>query len=146
MMCDLRGIASRLHHALERVYEMDGILLEIRVHERTIGARLAMYLQEEFPSWDVDCEYNRDRRKPKVVLDRLAYPDVIVHRRDTSANLLAVELKGHWNMDDRNPDYRKLLNLTGPDSGYTLGAHVELEYETYRLTWYAGGEEIEEPH
>lgn len=124
---------------------MDHELIEIEVHERTIAARLAMYLQDEFPTWNADCEYNRDRRRPKEILERLVYPDIIIHRRNTGANLLAIEMKGCWNGTDRDPDYRKLLHLTGPDFGYTLGAHVELEYQNYGLTWYSDGQQIEAP-
>ena len=144
-MCSHREIADKLQSALERVYEADHILIGLEVHERTTASRLAMYLQEEFPEWDVDCEYNRDARDTKTILNRRVFPDVIVHRRNSPDNLLAIELKGYWNTAPRNPDYRKLLHLTGPDFGYTLGAHVELEYETYRLIWYAGGQETEVP-
>jgi len=144
-MCDRPGIAERLQRAISRVYEEDRTLIDIEVHERTIAARLAIYLVDMFPEWDVDCEYNRDRRNPKVILDRRAYPDVIIHLRNTGANLLAVEMKGHWSADDREHDFRKLASLTGPDFEYELGVHIELCPHTFELRWFADGLPVEVP-
>jgi len=138
-MCDRSHIAKQLRRAISQVYDLDRTLIDIKVHERTIAARLAMYLVDLFPEWDVDCEYNRDRRKPKMILDRCAYPDVIIHRRNTGTNLLAVEMKGYWSEDDREHDYRKLAFLTGPDFEYELGVHIELGPDAFGLRWFADG-------
>lgn len=138
-MCSQAEIAQKLHRALDRIYHADHVLLELEVHERTIASRLAMYLQDEFTEWNVDCEYNRDARDPKRILGRRVYPDVVVHRRNTTENLLAIEMKGCWSNEDREPDYQKLSRLTGPDFGYELGAHVELEANTFRMRWFEDG-------
>lgn len=98
----------RLRSAAAMVEARDKLLLTSNVNERTISHRFALYLQRLFPSWEVDCEYNRDHRKPgrpkmlripsaNVTWDdtdaKTVYPDVIVHRRDSDENLLVCELK-----------------------------------------------------
>ena len=51
--------------------ENDQYLLENDLGERCIASRLAMYLQQEFPEYSVDVEYNRDGVVPK----RLQLPE-----------------------------------------------------------------------
>jgi len=53
------SLRTKVANAISCLLEIDSYLLEIDVNERTITHRLAMYLQEEFEDWDVDCEYNR---------------------------------------------------------------------------------------
>jgi hypothetical protein len=53
-------IKNRLNKALEKLYVKDWYLLEKSAHERSITHKLAEYLQELFPDYDVDCEYNLD--------------------------------------------------------------------------------------
>lgn len=143
-MCDREKIHLRLHRALERLYDHDLQLIHLEVHERTTAARLAIYLQEEFPLWNVDCEYNRDGVNAKRIQEERIFPDVIVHRRDTQENLLAIEMKGHWSNRDRDDDYHKLTYLTGPEYGYSVGAHIELEEDAYRVVWFEDGEALGE--
>src|SRR5260370_42110690 len=86
-------VTGRLNNALRRVVENDRHLLEFDLSERCIAARLALYLQNEFPDFSVDVEYNRDGATPKRLGlpegcanfnengEALVVPDVIVHRR-----------------------------------------------------------------
>jgi hypothetical protein len=73
---------------------MIAIFIETDAGERTIAARLVMYVQHEFPEYHVDVDFNRAGQTPKRLnLPRecagyrnendqsLAVPDVIVHRR-----------------------------------------------------------------
>jgi hypothetical protein len=73
--------------------------------------RLALYLQDTFKGWDVDCEYNRNRYDTKKLImgddihlkvettqtddeqGKTVYPDIIVHRRGTDHNLLVSEVQ-----------------------------------------------------
>ena len=52
-------------HALSELLFIDHDLLGIDANERSITFRFAMYLQQCFPGWTVDCEYNRDSIEPK---------------------------------------------------------------------------------
>lgn len=109
-----------LRRALGNLLARDSYLLEVDANERTIAARLALYLQSEFPNWHVDCEYNRDGIEPKrlgnLELDpssedteaRTVFPDIIVHERGTGNNYLVLELKKTSNTVPRNVDFAKL--------------------------------------
>src|SRR5579875_1720763 len=113
--------------AIEQLYEKDSYLLAHDVNERALSHKLACYLQQAIEEWDntwhVDCEYNRDHDNPKM-LKRLSlasttvtstdiqattvYPDIIVHKRGSRENLLAIEIKKASNRRSRNHDYEKL--------------------------------------
>lgn len=73
--------------------------------ERSITHRLGIYLQENFPSWEVDFEYNRnghevkwfigmiDKAAPKDTEGKTVFPDIIVHNRKMGKNKLIIEAK-----------------------------------------------------
>jgi len=104
-------VLPRLNTAISRMIEHDFELLEDCAGERSIAHRLAVYLEHEFPGWHVDCEFNRQgeegERDPKRVSPGLPHlpefragqgtadvtPDVIIHRRRKTWNLLAIEVK-----------------------------------------------------
>ena len=101
-------VEARVLSALSMLVERDRHLLEVCANERSITHRLGIYLQDLFPEWDVDCEYNRDDHDPKRLhLDGLyptrikpddtkgktVFPDIIVHERGTDCNLLVIEVK-----------------------------------------------------
>ena len=104
-MCELAGIQEKVRNALLRLYREDAELMELDANERSVTHWLATYIQEEFPDWNVDCEYNRKGKLPKKLRDskervsvddtnaRTVYPDIIVHRREQPENLLVVESK-----------------------------------------------------
>jgi hypothetical protein len=96
---------ARLNRALGQLFANDGILFELDVNERTLTHKLAEYLQQAFPEYNVDCEYNRNHRNIKTLIlpnnlnpwddteARTVFPDVIVHRRGTNTNVLVIEAK-----------------------------------------------------
>jgi hypothetical protein len=105
-------IENRLKNALRRLYFHDSALIVNDVHERSITHRLAVHLGTVFYEWDVDVEYNRNagdvKRISEVTMDLLSqisdmqevvfggktvYPDIIIHKRNTSENLLVIEVK-----------------------------------------------------
>jgi hypothetical protein len=113
--------------AIEQLYEKDSYLLAHDVNERALSHKLACYLQQAIEEWDnswhVDCEYNRDYDNPKVLMQlslasakvmptdtqaTTVYPDIIVHKRGSRENLLAIEIKKASNRRGRNHDYEKL--------------------------------------
>jgi hypothetical protein len=117
---DRESVENKLSAALSKLLERDSYLLVNNENERSISHRLGMYLQEEFTQWDVDCEYNRNYEAIKSLeLPRTdtsfddtnavtVFPDIIVHHRGASDNLLVVEVKKSTNRDSGNWDIQKL--------------------------------------
>ena len=126
--------------ALSELLENDNDLLGIDANERSITFRFAMYLQQHFPDWTVDCEYNRDGTDPKRLghLElypdseddeaKTVFPDVIVHRRGTRNNYLVLEFKKSTSRIDRQIDLRKLRGYK-QQLGYEHALFVEVGTE-----------------
>jgi hypothetical protein len=132
-------IEAIVRDALTRVVREDADLFRFEVHERAFTHRLAVYLEQAFEGWHVDCEYNRqdgERDNPKILniegVERRAFPDVIVHRRgpwdaQLRNNLLAVEVKPPW-ADEKEvaKDLRKLPRYLA-DHHYQFAVFVTYE-------------------
>lgn len=126
-------IERKLKHSLDLLLKNDYYLLENDVNERSISHRLALYLQQEFDSWHVDCEYNRYYHTTKKLelpinhditekLDlppcqqpdsrdtdaKTVYPDIIIHNRGTDDNLVVIEMKKTTSQVPKEFDINKL--------------------------------------
>ena len=135
---DQATINEGVQKALESFLRTDRLLLELDVNERSITHKLAEHLQVQFPEWHVDCEYNRDGCDPKTLSLRVeqtssddpqartVYPDVIVHHRNTSENLIALEVKKSSSADDGTFDKEKLTAFR-TQLGYRYGVFVRFE-------------------
>jgi len=118
----------------------DGSELERGAHERSVAHKLAEYLQQQFPEWNVDCDYNRRERGVKVLSGSDIFPDIVVHHRGVKDNLLVVELKTSDVKEDK--DFQKLIGLTSAgDYEYQLGVFLRLvDLEIKELIWYKNGQ------
>lgn len=124
---EIEEIKSIIKNAIEKLISSDSVLLEIDVNERTITHRLAIYIEELIPGWDVDCEYNRlfDDAKKVVVSKKIfhnmdinttifdedaktVFPDIIVHKRESKENLVVIEVKKTTNRISDETDLGKL--------------------------------------
>ena len=104
-----RELAGKVGDAIEKLLIRDRDVMSLGGHERAVMHRLAVYLEKQFVSWHVDCEYNRDgERSKRNSSGKLVVPDVIVHRRNTSDNLLAIEAKKSGSPTDTKIDKKKL--------------------------------------
>ena len=122
-------IKDAVRQALQKFYLNDIYLIHADVHERSLTFRLGMYLQELFPSWNVDCEYNKNIetiRMNKLLGTRCqdfpemrcrkcgqqrsctVFPDIIIHRRGTSQNLLVIEAKKDAKASEKDADIQKI--------------------------------------
>ncbi len=117
--------------ALDKLFQKDGKLLTVNVAEPTVAARLAQYLQEQFPEHDVDVEYNRTGKAPKTVAwsdkPEQVYPDIIGHRRMTETNILVIELKKNSNPETKDKDLLKLAAYRR-DLGYIHALFLRLGF------------------
>jgi hypothetical protein len=135
-----QDVRKRLDDALREVVKSDRHLFETDAGERSIAARLAMYLQNVFPGYKVDAEYNRAGDVPKRLnlplqcagyrneeSQSLAVPDVIVHRRGSvGPNPLVLELKKTTNPDKGHCD-RVRLRAFREQIGYCYSALIVCE-------------------
>ena len=95
----MKNVLANLQNGRGTFLARDIELLAFRVHERTVAHRIAVYLENEFPNWHVDCEYNRQGvgGDPKDAwIGQRRFPDVIVHRRGLENNFLVIEAKPEW--------------------------------------------------
>jgi hypothetical protein len=116
---------------------VDRHLLEANLNERTITHRLALYLQDRLNGWHVDCEYNRDGHEPKELTlppmperdddggIRSVYPDIIVHHRGTTENLLVIEVKKSQSAESDQYDLAKLHGYM-QQLGYRYGLFLRV--------------------
>lgn len=123
--------------ALRKLLTRDSYLLEVDANERSITHRLGLYLQEKFPNFNVDCEYNRDDVEPKKIGHlglypddedtdaKTVFPDIIVHKRGTKENYLVIEVKKSTNHVSREADYAKLRGYKRT-LGFEFALFVEL--------------------
>ena len=97
-------IIANLATAYCKVIARDRHLLKVRANERSIAHRFAIYIEQCFPSYNVDCDYNKNLEDPKRAPayrhktksgreSDLVIADIIVHRRNTKDNLVVIELK-----------------------------------------------------
>ena len=125
--------------ALKDLYAREAFLFEHDLGERALTHRLAVHLERQFPGFDVDCEFDRlgDRTlqlpRGSIVstddhLGKSIYPDIVVHQRDVSNTLLAIEVRKAGNHQPLEHDRHKLRALTDPLVwfAYWIGALVVL--------------------
>ena len=122
------------------------------VHERSTAHRFAVHMEAEFPTWNIDCEYDRSEQLQKLLhgirdcdeereTDRI-FPDIIVHHRGNNGpehNLLVVELKKRAAYD--RCDFEKLQGLTNPALPfcYQLGVYININGGQFDCTWFKNG-------
>ncbi len=143
---DFNEVENKLKIALNILKTNDSFLLQHSVSERSIAHKFAQYLSLLFPSYDVDCEHNRNveiegRKKYIVLLKDIAarygllskdekdaetvyrnvFPNIIVHKRGlNNYNLLIIELKKSSSRIDCDYDIEKLRRYTSRDYDNTL--------------------------
>lgn len=155
-------VKEKVEIALGMLLKNDVFLLEHDVNERSISHKLSEYLQQLFPDYHVDCEYNRigkEKVDEKWIIKELCldvidiksndeeavtvFPDIIVHIRGEKENLLVIEMKKVGR--SYTQDEKKLKAYTSQQQlGYSLGCFIKLKDKTFDLPiWYRDGKEIE---
>lgn len=132
------ALAEAVIHAVQTLLDRDAYLLWADVNERTVTHRLAIYVEQAFPGWDVDCEYNRDGHDPKEIAfgsgddaehGSRVFPDVIVHKRGTTENHVVFEVKKSNNPEPDDRDFEKLCCYRH-QLGYQHGVFVRFVVRT----------------
>jgi len=122
--------------ALTRLIDKDRDLFEINVNERSITHKFALYLQEIYKDWNVDCEYNRKGHDIKELeIQELkpnnqdsdaqtVFPDIIIHKRVSDENYLVIEAKKTSSSVSKKADIKK-LNAFRDQLGYQYALFIE---------------------
>ena len=149
----VQEIGKKLRICIEILYKKDLFLIESSVSERSIGHKLAEYLQVGFQYWNVDCECNRIYEQVKELrgtnecsaqrITERIYPDIIVHEGNTAKNLVVIEIKVNI---DGDSDIKKLEKLTSTVSefSYKVGYFIRFskEEERHLIRRFQGGREV----
>ncbi len=141
-------IYRRLKEAIDELLKRDRLLFKFDVNERSITHKLALYLEKQFDSWDVDCEYNRVgqdedvkkvinfekieecyRRRQSKSNEVRVYPDIIVHKRGEDRNLVVIEAKKFGDEAGKYCDLLKLKEYKN-QLGYEFCFFIEFETKT----------------
>lgn len=141
-------LKSRVNIAVNKLLKNDNFLLSSNANERSISHKFAEYLQQEFPEWNVDCEYNRDLHGNIKKIDewrsnnleepsaddtdaKTVYPDIIIHHRNSRNNLLVIEIKKSSNSDQGEVDIEKLKMFIEENGGlnYHYGLFINFKVD-----------------
>lgn len=125
-------VMQRVHRAITKLENEDLALFNPLGSERNIAQRFALWLQNEFPDWDIDCEYDQivdhinQTAKKKVAgllmirqknggfrhlsepSNKKVIPDIIIHHRGYRENLVAIEIKTSNDNEEIEFDKEKL--------------------------------------
>ena len=149
----LDEIKSKIKECLEKLYQTDSLLFKRNkgkgLCERCIAFRFALYLQEKFPAYFVDCDFNsalvngrQISGKPIPESDGRTptkrFIDIIVHKRtaETDTDFICFEIK-KWNNskeDSIDKDKNNLKVLTSK-YGYEYGFHLILGKTLKETKW-----------
>lgn len=134
-----RDIQKQILKAIDILLEKDAVLFENDSAERAITAKFACYIQDQFPEWNVDCEYNRNLdgiKRLKEICSQgnhedgaSVYPDIIVHKRMTSNNFLVIEVKKTTSTESDECDLKK-LDAFRNELGYQHGLFIRFKAGT----------------
>jgi hypothetical protein len=139
MQAEMQAALNKVLGALGEFYARETFLFAKDLGERTLTHRLAVYLENQFSGWEVDCDYSRlgerTLRLPRgsIVstddhLGKSVYPDIVVHQREIPNNLLTIEVRSAGNHQPPEHDQHKLRGLTDPHLwfAYRIGLSLTL--------------------
>jgi len=138
-------IKTKVKDAVDILLDKDAFLLEHGVHERSVTHKLAEYLQQMFPDYHVDCEYNKHGITTKLLpreceeaSERKVFPDIVVHiRGDDSKNLLVIEAKPTPQIDKSDKCKLKLFTATNGKYAYKYGLFIGFDKTNMpKMEWF----------
>ncbi len=154
---DKATFLRRTELAVRAFYENDIKLIELEVHERTIAHRFAIYLEDMFRGWNIDCEYNRlgiitkgldgvRECDSQRATDRI-YPDIIIHERGSEDrnNLGVIEIKARREIEACDRQKLELMTRRTEDDKfkYEFGAFFAFYLDRCKWILFVSGREDE---
>jgi len=144
-------VKGKIKKALLEFIEKDKKdLYTVDIYEPTLSHRIAVYLEELFSEYYIDCEYNKHLSKNKTISNnkniissetgkkRNIRPDIIIHKergKDTE-NLVIFEIK-KCGKDTKKAkeDIKKLEDCLEKDLNYTIGVFVGILKGRVDIVW-----------
>ena len=131
--------------AIQRFYKEDYNLIEMNSSERSMVFRIGLYINEivsndeNLREYNIDCEYNRKNFNPKRIDSGCITPDLLIHKRGTNKNLIAVEFKKSGNSLSHDKDKLSILTNQNGEYGYKAGLLIILEKNSFKIFEYCNG-------
>jgi len=119
---------NRLYIALKRLFDNDAELIQNKVWETSVSAKLIGYMQDQYADYSVDHEYNKYRDREKLIrpsAKKSERPDIIVHVRNNETNFLAIEIKTKKSSIKNDLEKLQYLTSTAGKYRYQYGVHIE---------------------
>lgn len=141
-------LSSILGQVIQKVQINDELLIQKKMEWAT-AHRLAVYLEEHFSGWNVDCEYNKVGTGIISKHDSTGThkrPDIVIHKRERiekENNLMVIEIK----MESEDiSDEQKLIDFTSVPSGersfqYQFGLKISF-LPILKIKWFQNGQEL----
>lgn len=133
----------KLERALASFFAKELALLQSGVREDSLAHQLAIHIGKQFEGLDVDAEYDKMHidgiPHPKKYIspdgqERHAIPDIIVHRRQSMENWIAIEIKKLANVAGRDKDFVK-LGAYKAQLGYRFAVFLEIGLKEEQPVW-----------
>ena len=150
---EFNELMLKIKIALNCVFEKDNALFSNNASEWSISHRLAVYLEESFPKWNIDCEYNRigncGNQIKKNSTGENIRPDIIIHQHSKKTienNLLIIEIKkNHIDKSDieKIKDYTLVPNsVRSYQYQYGLALILKNSIKESVFYWFCNGKII----
>lgn len=132
-------IKGKIREALKYFVVKDKqALSRVDIYEPTISHRIAVYLEDFFPGFDIDCEYNKTLiGYKKDVNGKKIRPDIIIHKRmKNEFNCVIVEVKKNGkNSKLAKSDIEKLKRCMKGTLNYDLGVFIGILKQKIDICW-----------
>lgn len=152
-MISIEKLIELVNETLDELYTKDSFLFKNDSSERNLVFHFSRYFAEKIKTniylkdYNVDCEYNRNRRDSKKAFYGNEYhrifPDFILHKRGTNEfNLLAIEFKKAVPYNKIDDEKLKYLTSSNHEYKYHLGLFISLRRKRnlVKIIKYINGE------
>jgi hypothetical protein len=136
-MIQIENAKEKIREAVREFVALDrAALLKVDIYEPTISHRIAVYLGNLFPEFNVDCEYSRNLLKDKTAGQNKIRPDIIIHKRLSQINCVIFEIKKSGKDSlAAGLDIQKLESAVAGNLGYDLGVFVGVLKRRVDICW-----------
>jgi len=136
-MMQIQEAKEKIREAVREFNALDrAALLKVDIYEPAISHRIAVYLGNLFPGYNVDCQYSRNLLKNKTAGQSKYRPDIIIHKRLAESDRVVFEVKKSGkNSMAAALDIQKLETAVAGNLGYNLGVFIGVLKRRADICW-----------